>query len=223
MRNLTHQQAQSFYDRFGAKQDAQSFYEDKAVNTLIQHADFEHAHTVLEFGCGTGRLAQRLLANNLPANATYRGLDISTTMVNLATERLQAYPARAQVSQTQGEIHLPFAENVFDRFVSAYVLDLLPEEEIRELLSEAHRVLNRSGILALASLSYGKTAFSKGVTGVWRTIHRINPKWVGGCRPVKLSDFIRDDCWSLLHHEIISQFGITSEVVVAEKVASQTT
>ncbi len=217
MRYLNHQQARRFYDRFGAKQDTQSFYEDKAINALIQHADFQHAQAMLEFGCGTGRLAERLLTNCLPASATYQGLDISSTMVELSTKRLQTFASRARVSQTQGEILLPFAEQVFDRFVSAYVLDLLPGEEISDLLSEAHRVLNNTGILALASLSHGETVFSKGVTGVWRTIHRINPKWVGGCRPVELREFIRDDLWSIRHHEKISQFGITSEVLVAEK------
>lgn len=217
MRYLTHQQARRFYDHFGAKQDAQSFYEDKAINALIEHADFQHAQRLLEFGCGTGRFAERLLAKCLPETATYQGLDISSTMVELATQRLQAFASRARVNQTQGEIRLPFADQAFDRFVSAYVMDLLPEEEIHELLSEAHRVLDRRGLLALASLSQGKTVFSKGVTGVWRTIHRINPTWVGGCRPVELREFIRDDRWKVTQHEKISQFGITSEVIVAEK------
>ena len=219
MRYLSHQQARHFYDHFGAKQDAQSFYEDKAVSTLIQHADFQHAQSVLEFGCGTGRLAERLLSNRLSASATYQGLDISTTMVELATQRLQEFASRARVSQTQGETSLPFANSAFDRFVSAYVLDLLPVEEIHQLFNEAHRVLCSNGVLALAGLSHGKTVISKGVTGVWRAIHRINPKWVGGCRPLELGDFIRAESWHVTHQEKISQFGITSEVLVAEKIA----
>lgn len=219
MRYLTHQQARHFYDRFGTKQDTQSFYEDKAIDVLIQHADFPHALKVLEFGCGTGRLARRLFEESLPATAEYQGLDISTTMVQLATQRLQAYASRAQIRQTQGEMHLAFPDLAFDRFVSAYVLDLLPGEEIRELFSEAHRVLNSSGILAVVSLSQGETIVSKGVTGLWRTIHRINPEWVGGCRPVELGDFINHNQWKVTHHEKISQFGITSDVLVADKVS----
>ena len=113
----------------------------------------------------------------------------------------------------------PFADNAFDRFVSAYVLDLLPVEEIHQLFNEAHRVLCSNGVLALAGLSHGKTVISKGVTGVWRAIHRINPKWVGGCRPLELGDFIRAESWHVTHQEKISQFGITSEVLVAEKIA----
>jgi ubiquinone/menaquinone biosynthesis C-methylase UbiE len=219
MRYLTHQQARHFYDHFGIKQDTQSFYEDKAIDVLIQDADFPHAQYVLEFGCGTGRLAQRLLAENLPATAIYQGLDISTTMVQLATQRLQAFASRARVNQTQGEMHLAFPEQTFDRFVSAYVLDLLPGKEIRELLGEAYRVLNDSGILAVVSLSQGETIIGKGVTGLWRLIHRINPKLVGGCRPVELDDFIDNRLWKVTHHEKVSQFGVTSEVIIADKIA----
>ena len=220
MRYLTPQEARRFYDNFGAKQDTQHFYEDKAINALIQHADFQHAQAVLEFGCGTGRLAEQLLTNHLPKNATYFGLDISSTMVDLATQRVQAFSQRAQVKLSQGETRLPFADNTFDRFLSTYVLDLLPEDAIHLLLSETHRVLQSGGIVALASLSHGETFFSKGVTGVWTTIHRINPKWVGGCRPLTLKSYVRNDLWKTIHQEKISQFGITSEVLLAQKIST---
>jgi hypothetical protein len=63
---------------------------------------------------------------------------------------------------------------------------------------------------------------SKGVTGLWSTVHHINPSWVGGCRPVELIDFIDDHNWKVTHHEKVSQFGITSEVLVANKVVTLT-
>ena len=44
---LSHKEARAFYDRFGAKQDLQSFYEDPAVERLIAHADFANASAVL--------------------------------------------------------------------------------------------------------------------------------------------------------------------------------
>ena len=88
-RTLTTSEARAFYDRFGAKQDKQAFYEDRAIAALIAHADFEHAQSIFEFGCGTGRLAARLLPTPLPDNCHYLGVDISTTMVALARERLR--------------------------------------------------------------------------------------------------------------------------------------
>ena len=38
----------------------------------------------MEFGCGTGRLAERLLRDHLPDAATYVAVDSSSTMVSLA-------------------------------------------------------------------------------------------------------------------------------------------
>ena len=55
----------AFYDRFGGKQDWQRFYEDPALRDLICHGSFDEAHAVVEFGCGTGRLAEHLLRDYL--------------------------------------------------------------------------------------------------------------------------------------------------------------
>jgi ubiquinone/menaquinone biosynthesis C-methylase UbiE len=225
MRIITHQEARRFYDRFGARQDAQSFYEDKAVEALIRHADFEHAGAVLEFGCGTGRLAERLLKHILPPNAKYQGLDISSTMVELANQRLRPMAGRSQVTRTEGDVQLPFADQQFDRFLSTYVLDLLTEQEIDAVIAQAHRVLKTGGRLALASLSYGENLVSAGVTRLWTLIHHINPNWVGGCRPLGLEHFFNMEhfeapVWEIMYREKISQYGITSEVLVAKKIAA---
>ncbi|MGE5248130.1 MAG: class I SAM-dependent methyltransferase, partial [Verrucomicrobiota bacterium] len=80
---LSHEEARAFYDRFGAKQDWQRFYEDRAIADLIAHASFGKAGAVLEFGSGTGRLAETLLARHLPPTARYLALDVSGTMVSL--------------------------------------------------------------------------------------------------------------------------------------------
>jgi hypothetical protein len=58
---LTHAEARTFYDRFGSRQDWQAFYEDAAVERLLVAGRFDLASTVVEFGSGTGRLAERLL------------------------------------------------------------------------------------------------------------------------------------------------------------------
>ena len=97
MRTLSHVEARAFYDWFGAKQDSQRFYEDQAVADLIIHADFDQARAVYEFGCGTGRLAKRLLSSYLPPDCRYQAVDISATMVRLAQERLARWSERVRV------------------------------------------------------------------------------------------------------------------------------
>jgi hypothetical protein len=43
-------EVQSYYDRFGRKQDAQGFYEDPSLEELIEYACFSEAENVFEFG-----------------------------------------------------------------------------------------------------------------------------------------------------------------------------
>src|SRR5260370_16351157 len=84
---LTHGQAQAFYNRMGAKQDWQAFYEKRATRDLIAHASFETAQAVFEFGCGTGAFAERLLALHLEPSARYVAVDSSTTIIPLPPPR----------------------------------------------------------------------------------------------------------------------------------------
>ncbi len=219
-RTLTHQEAKRFYDWFGTKQDAQRFYEDPAVEELIRNGDFGSAQSVFEFGCGTGRLAERLLERHLPPRAHYVAVDVSSTMVRVAERRLARFGSRAQVVQTSGETKFDVEDNRFDRFVSAYVLDLLSGEDTASLITEAHRILRPGGLAVLVSLTHGRTFLSRVVEKIWVAVHRLNPLLVGGCRPVELEGYLRKKGWSILHIDRVSSFGVTSEVVVAEKAGS---
>ena len=219
-RTLTAAEAKAFYDRFGAKQDTQAFYEDRALDPLIAHADFQHAHSVFEFGSGTGRLAARLLGTILPDDCRYLAVDISETMVALARERLRPWRDRAEVILSQGLIPPQCGAGAYDRFVSTYVLDLMGEEAIQAVLADAHRLLGREGLLGLVSLTHGNSFITKLVSSAWTMLHRLNPKLVGGCRPIELRHFIPADRWRLRHREIVSAWGISSEVLVASRLGS---
>ena len=220
-RVLTTAQARAFYDRLGARQDAQSFYEDRALQVLVDHGTFSTATSVFEFGCGTGRFAKRLLAQALAPEARYVGVDVSSTMVRLAREQLRHWPDRAQVRFSDGSTKLEVADNSFDRFVSTYVLDLLSEEDISCLLAEAARILTDDGLLCLASLTYGDKPLSKLVPWAWEQVHVLHPLLVGGCRPIRLLGFLPTNRWRVRHREVVSAFGVSSEVVIAARVATR--
>lgn len=212
---LTPSEARAFYDRFGEKQDAQSFYEDRALDDLVAHSCLAEAGQVFEFGCGTGRFAARLLAEELPISGTYTGCDLSQTMVNLATERLAQYAGRARVHQSDGTPHLHLPDRSVDRVISTYVLDLLSESDIREFLREAHRVLTVKGRLCLVSLAKGTTLLSRLVSSVWTSVFRLRASVVGGCRPIGLEQTLDSSCWELEYRKVIVVFGVSSEVLVA--------
>ena len=162
-RYLSPGEAKRFYDRLGSVQDWQAFFENPAINEMIGHAAFDSAHTVFEFGCGTGALAARLLQHHLPADARYDGLDISSTMVSLAQERLKPWSDRAHAHQSDGSLRISQLDRSFDRFVSTYVFDLLTPDFIDQLLSEAHRLLVPGGKLCLVSMTFGASRISRAV------------------------------------------------------------
>ncbi len=203
----------NFYDRFGSRQDRQAFYEDRALDILVEQGKFAEARFMIEFGCGTGRLADRLLTT-FPA-LTYQGFDVSSTMANLATRRLAAFGKRSSVSQLQlGTIRLPVRDHSADRLISTYVLDLLPVSDIEAFFGEALRVLRPGGLLCLSSLTNGPTLLSGIVSHLWSTLFRIRPQAVGGCRPIDLESFHKAADWQLEHDSKSIQWGIPSEVMV---------
>jgi ubiquinone/menaquinone biosynthesis C-methylase UbiE len=182
---------------------------------MIDHSGFPIAHAVLEFGCGTGRIAERLLNDFMPSDARYLGLDISTTMVTLARERLERFGARAEVRLADGSASIDAPDGSFDRFVSNYVLDLMSRDVIRTVVAEAYRVLEPDGLLCLVSLTHGRTAVSRFVSGLWSRVHRMRPSIVGGCRPIELADFVGEPDWRIVHSAFVSSLGFPSEVIVA--------
>ena len=214
---LTHAEARRVYDRIGAAQDSQAFYEDRATALLVRHGAFGSAQRVLEFGSGTGRFAFGLLSQHLPETARYRGLDVSPRMVQLAQERLAPFASRAEVALTDGAPPASEPAASRDRFVSSYVLDLLSEEDVAAVLREAHRILEPGGLLCLCSLSTGTGVLSRLVACAWLRVHALRPALVGGCRPIELLGRLPAEAWRIRHHARLAPFGVPSEVLVAER------
>ncbi len=216
-RTLTVAEARAFYNRFGAGLDWQAFYEDRATSVILAHGDFLKVRTVVEFGCGTARFAERLLSEFLPPNASYLGIDISLTMVALAQKRLARFGGRAVVRLSDGRAAVDAPDQSVDRFVSNFVLDLLPSDLICAVIDEAYRMLHPGGLLCLASLAHGKSALTRLVSLAWRLVHSIRPALVGGCRPVELREFVNAPLWRIDHCETVSAFGISCEALVAAR------
>lgn len=212
---LTRMQAKHFYDRFGGLLDTQAFYEDASLDVLVAHAAFDRATTVFELGCGTGRLAVRLLERELPLAASYVGADLSETMVGLARRRLAPWQGRAQVIQSDGAMRFPLADRSASHVVSTYVFDLLPEDEVSAALAEAHRVLAPGGRLCLASMTRGTTLASRTLGAVWEGLYRLHAPLVGGCHPISLDAFLDAGRWRVDYRTVITQFGVASEILIA--------
>jgi SAM-dependent methyltransferase len=215
-RTLSHAEARRAYDRIGRLQDWQAFYEDVATGLLLRHGDFASAQSVFEFGCGTGRFAQRLLEKELPRHARYRGVDLSPRMIGLAQARLRPWGARAQVRLSEGGPPSDEPSASCDRFVSNYVFDLLAIEEIEAVLREAQRMLEPGGLLCTTGLSTGVGPASRAVARGWSWVQSRAPSLVGGCRPLDVLPLLPEAGWEVRHHSKLVR-GLTSEVLVARR------
>ncbi len=218
MRYLSHKQAKSFYNRFGKAQDTQSYYENPALDLLIQNSHFNESSKLFEFGFGTGSFAKMLFEKHLPDDCLYHGVDISDKMLELATERLSSFTERVNLELSDGSCQLDLPSNEYDHFVSNYVLDLLSPSDISLIIKSAYDALRPRGYLCLVSLSCGKKLHSRVLTNLWRLVHLISPRLVGGCRPVTLHQFVDPRLWSLKFRRLQYSYGICSEILVANKI-----
>jgi ubiquinone/menaquinone biosynthesis C-methylase UbiE len=214
---LVYEEVKRFYNQFGAKQDWQAFYEQPALNLLLAQGQFEQAMSVIEFGCGTGRLAQQLLSTYLPVSAIYLGVELSETMIRLSRKRLADFGSRAWVIPTDGRIQLALPDATFDRFIATYVLDLLSPADIIALVQEAHRVLKPGGQLCVSNLTRSTTGVSQLVIGVWERVYAIRPQWVGGCRPIELRPYLAEALWDIDFQGVVTAYAIPSEVIIAHR------
>lgn len=216
-KTLSTDEARAFYDGFGAKQDAQAFYEDPALDLLRANGDFASARHVLELGCGTGRLAETLLDRDLPPTARYSGCDLSPVMLGLARDRLARFGGRAGLWQSDGPPDFTPAGDSVDRIVAAYVLDVLPETAIAGFLAAAADTLPPGGLVCTTCLTPGTTLPSRLTTAVWRGVFRLRPQFVGGCRPIRVTDWLKPETWTLRFHRVVTPWAVPSEVTVAER------
>ena len=144
-RERSKERIKHFYNWLGAKLDSQAFYEQSGLDELVHYGQFDSAHNVFEFGCGTGRLARRLLAGYLPSDCRYIAVDISPKMVEITLENLKPWRDQSDIMITTGDIELGFENGRFDRFISTYVVDLLNDEDATMAIDE----LRKGNILLL--------------------------------------------------------------------------
>jgi ubiquinone/menaquinone biosynthesis C-methylase UbiE len=135
-------------------------------------------------------------------------------MVSLARKRLQPWPERAHVHQSDGSFRIHQPDRSFDRFVSNYVFDLLAPGFAEQLLLEARRILMPGGKLCLVSLTHGASWISRAVSCCWQSLWRLSPAIVGGCHPIELTEYLSSKEWNVEHQARLIRWGLTSEVLV---------
>jgi ubiquinone/menaquinone biosynthesis C-methylase UbiE len=96
--------------------------------------------TVLDFGCGNGRLLEILQDKN----PEYYGVDVSQQLIALAKAK---YPQwAANFSKISGQANLDFADDFFDAVVSIAVFHHFPDKQFRlAMAKELFRITKPGG------------------------------------------------------------------------------
>ena len=202
--------AQKFYDRIGSRYDWFEFYEGRAKDRAFKALQLKDGLKVLSVGVGTGKELDKIKAAISPGGTAY-GLDLSPVMARLTRERTGPSVCQADARK------LPYADQTFDRLYAAYVLDLLPLDDIGQLLGDFRRVISPGGELVILALTEGIDLPSRALVSIWKGVFAISPAMCGGCRPLELYQLVQEAGFTNIKRQVIVQAGVPSELICACK------
>lgn len=172
---------------------------------LLSRAGLAKGSRVLDIGCGTGVLEERI------RDATeVVGVDITEEMVRLALSK--RISSLASLNLADGE-HLPFRDGSFDCVLSCYVIKYCNPSH---LVKEAARVLRPGGVLVLYDFSPPRGPFAPFhalyVYGllkiVGRAIEPFDPD--EAFTYLALPDVIRSRIWDTNFLDVLQSVGFRS-------------
>ena len=105
-----------------------------------------HGNTILDYGCGIGRITKELITQNNSVEIT--GVDASQDMLQLATDYISDNRFTAMFPQD-----IP-KDIKFDLIYCIYVLQHVPAIEIREILNRIYDHLSDNGVFIYCSSDY---------------------------------------------------------------------
>ena len=208
----TREEARRLYDRISGFYDLFAFPEGKYRDRALELLNIMEGETVLEIGFGTGHALVKM-AELVGEEGKVYGIDISSGMLEVSKRRLQKAGLLDRVELHLGDAaNLPYDDGKFDAVFMSFTLELFDTPQIPRVLAEVKRVLKPSGRLGVVSMSKGEGL----VVRVYEWLHERFPKYLD-CRPIYLSDTVRNAGFVVVHEEKGRIFGLPLEIVIALK------
>lgn len=209
---LSTAQVKRIYDRLAPTYDLfATFFESRSRARALELMASAGGGRILEVAVGTGAAFAQVLTLN--ADGLTVGLDISPKMLAKATAKAHRSGNAPHILLQADARHLPLPSESFDLVTNSYMLDLLPVEDIRAVLSEYMRVLKPGGSVVLVNMTQSRTWLSR----AWEWLYRRNPSLLAGCRGVFAAPFLEELGFEGVRREMVLQLSFPSEILEARK------
>ena len=185
--------------------------ESRARRRVAEVLDVHDGDSVLEVAVGTGLLFAELLKRN--PHGRNVGIDLTDAMLQQARRKAERTHSGNWELQVGDAYALDFPDGRFDSIVNCYMFDLVPDADFARVLREFYRVLKPGGRLVLATLAPTRRPIYR----LWEFLYRLNPRLVGGCRGVHISDAVRRAGFAINGREQVTQLTMVTEVLSATK------
>lgn len=147
-----------------------TFYDNPTGRPIYEDVPLKNYRSVLDFGCGCGRLARQLIQQT-PQPEQYLGLDIHRGMVTWCQQNLT--PSAPQFRFEHQDVFnpglnpsarnrfapLPAPDNSFTLAIAHSVFTHLLEDQVVLYLKEIARTLTPDGVLVASWFLFDKAAF----------------------------------------------------------------
>jgi len=183
--------------------------ESKAQKRALQIANIQDNSTILDVAVGTGRLFREIMKRN-PSGQNY-GIDISRGMLAKAKSKLSIQGGQNYSLEIGSAFDIKMGDDSVDILFNNYMFDLIPFDQMDDIIKEFKRVLKPRGKLVLVNMTKGEQFGA----GLYERIYRFSPPLMGGCRGVQQSERLTQHGFQIKSREYVQQMLFPSEVILA--------
>lgn len=163
------------WDRVSAHYDRQLWLERGPVRRAVRLLAPRDGENVLDVGTGTGEVLRQLARH--PGRLKVTGVDQSAAML----ARVRDLPAGWSVGVADAR-RLPYADRAFDAVTAAYLLQVLPPDDVPGVAGELLRVLRPGGRLVTVTPAIPPPGPLRAAASALDRLARRDPNRYGGLR-----------------------------------------